>query len=260
MGGKTTRYKMKIAYDGTNFAGFQVQPHAQTIQGEIEKALMKIAKGNFIRIHGAGRTDAGVHAKGQIIHFDYPNRLPAEALLKGLNTLTPNAIAFLESEIVDDSFHSRYLSKGKMYQYRIDNNKVHDPFTRFFTYHHRYKMDLARTEKALAYFEGTHDFTSFASTHSDKEDKVRTIYESSVELNQKTNEWIFTFRGNGFLYNMIRVIMGTVIQVADGRRPVEDIPRILDAKDRTAAGPTLDAKGLCMMEVYYDEEKARNPY
>lgn len=251
---KSTRYKMILAYDGTDFAGFQVQPNVQTVQGEIEKALEKISKGTFIRIHGAGRTDSGVHAKGQVIHFDYPQKLATGGLLRALNALTPDSIAILEADIVDDSFHSRYLSKGKMYQYRIDNNNVENPFTRFFSYHHRYKMDLERTKEALSYFEGTHDFTSFASTHSDKEDKVRTIYESSVELDEKNNIWIFTFRGNGFLYNMIRVIMGTVVQVADGRRPPEDIPRILAAKDRNAAGPTLSAKGLCMMEVYYEEQ------
>lgn len=251
-----TRYKMKIAYDGTEYAGFQVQPNAKTVQGEIEKALNKLSKGIFIRIHGAGRTDAGVHAKGQIIHFDYPKKLPAQGLLKGLNTLTPDSISVLESEIVDNTFHARYLAKGKKYQYRVDNNTIENPFTRFYAYHHRYKMDVKRTQKALSLLEGTHDFTSFASTHSDKEDKVRTIYEASVSIDEKTNEWVFTFRGNGFLYNMIRVIMGTVLQVADGRRPVEDIIKILEKKDRNAAGPTLSPKGLCMVEVYYSNEEA----
>lgn len=248
------RYKMKLAYDGTNFSGFQVQPNKRTVQGEIEKALSKMSKEEFIRIKGAGRTDAGVHARGQIIHFDYPRYIPEDGMLRALNALGPEDIVFLESDIVDHTFHSQYLAKGKMYHYRVDNHSLKDPFTRFYAHHHPFDIDLKRTQKALAFLEGTHDFTSFASAHSDKEDKTRTIYEASVAIDEKTEEWIFTFRGNGFLYNMIRIIMGTILQVADGRRPVEDIKKILEAKDRTTAGPTVEAKGLCMMEVYYDED------
>lgn len=247
------RYKMKLAYDGTHFSGFQVQPNKRTVQGEIEKALSKMSKGNFIRIKGAGRTDAGVHAKGQIIHFDYPKQIPADGMLRALNTLGPEDIVFLESKIVDDSFHSQYLAKGKMYQYRVDNHQLKNPFTRLYTHHHPFEMDLNRTQKALAFLEGTHDFTSFASAHSDKEDKTRTIYEASVMIDEKTMEWIFTFRGNGFLYNMIRIIMGTILQIADGRREPEEIEQMLKAKDRAAAGPTAAPHGLCMVEVYYDE-------
>lgn len=247
------RYKMKLAYDGTAFSGFQIQPNKRTVQGEIEKALSKMAKGDFIRIKGAGRTDAGVHARGQMIHFDYPKYIPAEGMLRAMNTLGPEDIVFLNSEIVDQTFHSQYLATGKIYQYRVDNHQLKDPFTRLYAHHHPFEMDLKRTQKALAVLEGTHDFTSFASAHSDKEDKTRTIYEASVMIDEKTEEWIFTFRGNGFLYNMIRIIMGTILQIADGRRPLEDIKRILEAKDRTAAGPTASPKGLCMMEVLYDE-------
>ncbi len=246
------RYKMKLAYDGTQFSGFQVQPNKRTVQGEIEKALSKMSKGSFIRIKGAGRTDAGVHAKGQVIHFDYPTRIPADGMLRALNTLGPEDIVFLESEIVEDSFHAQYLAKGKTYQYRVDTNKLKNPFTRNYALHHPFEMDAERTRQALSYLEGTHDFTSFASAHSDKEDKTRTIYEASLKIDEQTNEWTFTFRGNGFLYNMIRIIMGTVLQVADGRREPEEIQQMLEAKDRTSAGPTAAPHGLCMMEVYYE--------
>lgn len=251
---ENTRYRLKLAYDGTNFSGFQVQPNKRTVQGEIEKALNTMSKGTFIRIKGAGRTDAGVHARGQVIHFDYPKAIPADGMLRALNALSPDDIVVYESDIVNDQFHSQYLAKGKTYQYRVDNHKLEDPFTRLYAHHHPFEMDLKRTKQALKYLEGTHDFTSFASAQSNKEDKTRTIYEASVEIDERTEEWVFTFRGNGFLYNMIRIIVGTVLQVADGRRPVEDIPNILEAKDRTVAGPTVAPKGLCMMEVYYSEK------
>jgi len=249
-----TRYKMTVSYDGTNYSGFQVQDNAKTIQGEIEKALKKIAKGRMIRIHGAGRTDAGVHAKAQVIHFDFPFHIPAPGLLKGINTDLPADIRVIEAEIVDLSFHSRYLAKGKTYEYRITNTKIQNPFKRLYTLHHSHRMDINRVREALTFFEGTHDFTSFTSVKTDKESKVRTIYEASVKLEEDTNEWIFVFKGNGFLYNMIRIIMGTILQVADGRKAVLDIPKIIEAKDREEAGPTVGARGLCMVEVYYDKQ------
>jgi len=245
---------MIVSYDGTNYSGFQVQDNAQTIQGDIEKTLKKIAKGEMVRIHGAGRTDAGVHAKAQVIHFDFPFHIPALGLLKGLNAGLPAAIRIIDAEIVDSSFHSRYLAKGKTYEYRIMNTAIENPFKRLYTLHHSHKMDIEQVREALTFFEGTHDFTSFTSVKTDKEKKVRTVYETSVIVDEDTNEWIFTFKGNGFLYNMIRIIMGTILQVADGRKAVSDIPKIIAAKDREAAGPTVDARGLCMVEVYYDKQ------
>lgn len=255
---KTTRYKFRISYDGTHFAGFQVQPNQRTVQGDIEKALKMISKGQFIRIHGAGRTDAGVHALGQIIHFDYPQRLPADAMQRALNTLTTDEIAFWEPEIVSEDFHSQYSAKAKTYQYRVNNSKIENPFTRLYALHHPYPMKMDRIQKALSYFVGEHDFTSFSSTHSNAESKVRTIYEASCRYEEATQEFIFTFRGNGFLYNQIRVMMGTLLQVADGRRPAEDIPDILEAKYRKKAGPTAASRGLCMMEVFYENNEEQN--
>lgn len=253
-----TRYKLTIAYDGTDYAGFQVQPNAETVQGEIETALYTMTKDTFIRIHGAGRTDAGVHAQGQVIHYDYPKELPAEGMKKALNALTSDAIAVKKAEIVSDTFHSRFLATGKKYQYRVDNKEVANPLQRHFTYHHPYKMDRKRVEQALQYFVGTHDFTSFTSAQSEIEDKVRTIHEASVQVDEETNEWTFTFRGTGFLYNMVRIIMGTLIEIADGRREPDDIPAILEAKDREKAGITLAPQGLCMVEVSYDRPEEAN--
>lgn len=248
------RYKAIIAYDGTDFSGFQYQPNRRTIQGELEKALTQRAKSEPIRIHGAGRTDAGVHARGQVIHFDFPFFIEPKGLLIGLNASTPPEISLLSIEVVDETFHSRYLAKAKKYQYRIDNNETADPFLRLYAYNHRYPMNRSSLEEALKHLEGTHDFTSFASTHAEVTSKVRTLYQASVEVEEDTNEWTFTFIGDGFLYNMIRILMGTLLQVADGRIAAEEIPKIIAAKDREMAGPTLSPIGLRMETVYYDED------
>ncbi|MER2063458.1 MAG: tRNA pseudouridine(38-40) synthase TruA [Alkalibacterium sp.] len=248
------RYKAKILYDGTHFSGYQVQPSERTVQGELEKILTKIAKGEKVRVHGAGRTDAGVHAKGQVIHFDLPFEIDPVGLMTGMNSGTTSEITVLDVERVDDDFHARYHAKGKKYTYRVDNNRFRDPFLRLYSHHHRYPMTKEKVEQALRELVGSHDFTSFASTHSDKEDKVRIIYQTALEVDEESNEWVFTFVGNGFLYNMIRILMGTLLQVADGRREPEEIKEILAAKDREAAGPTLSPSGLCMEEVYYKAE------
>lgn len=249
----TYRYKARIAYDGTHFSGFQIQSNTRTVQGELEASLSKLAKGKKIRVHGAGRTDAGVHARGQIIHFDFPFFIEIEGMQRALNAMTTSEIAVTHIELTDKDFHSRFKAKGKMYRYTVDNNRFRDPFLRHFSSHHRYPMALEPVEEALQYFLGTHDFTSFASTHGETSHNTRTIYQASVEMNRENNEWVFTFVGNGFLYNMIRIIMGTLLEVADGRRQATDIPVILAAKDREAAGKTAAPEGLCMVEVYYDE-------
>jgi tRNA pseudouridine38-40 synthase len=212
----TIRYKATIAYDGTDFMGFQIQPNQRTVQGELEQVLATIAQDQFIRIHPAGRTDTGVHASGMIIHFDFPNPIATDGLFRAMNALVPDDIVIKHLEIVSDAFHARYHAKAKKYTYRIFNKKLPDPFIRNFVLHHPYRMDKTRVEKALKALVGEHDFTSFCSQKTDKENKIRIIYEASVEVNEQTNEWIFTFIGNGFLYNMIRIIMGTILEIADG--------------------------------------------
>lgn len=247
----TQRYKAIIAYDGTNFSGFQVQPNERTVQGEIEAALKRINKGKFIRIHPSGRTDAGAHAEGMVFHFDYSASIPTDGLFKAMNTLIPFDISLLKLEPVADDFHARYHAKAKTYVYRVHNHELRDPFKRNFVYQHTYPMDLERVQSALDVLIGTHDFTSFCSTRTDKEDKVRTIYDIRVEQDIDQNEWLFTFYGDGFLYNMIRIIMGTVLPIADGRWEVSKMNDILQAKDRNTAGTTLSARGLCLKMVHY---------
>ncbi|HLR92506.1 MAG TPA: tRNA pseudouridine(38-40) synthase TruA, partial [Atopostipes sp.] len=214
---ETVRYKAIIAYDGTHFSGFQIQPNGRTVQGELERVLKKINKGTFVRIHPAGRTDAGVHARGMVIHFDYLSSIPTEGLFKAMNILTSADISINRLEIVENDFHARYHAISKTYTYRVHNEAIRDPFIRNFTLHHPYSLNREKAEQALRVIVGKHDFTSFCSTKTDKEDKVRTVYEASVDVDESTNIWTFTFHGDGFLYNMIRIIMGTVLEIADGR-------------------------------------------
>lgn len=245
------RYKATIAYDGTDFSGFQVQPDKRTVQGKIESILKIINQGKFVRIHPAGRTDAGAHAEGMVFHFDYTNKIPSKGLFKAINSLISKDITLLKLEKAPDDFHARYHAKSKTYIYRIHNQELPNPFNRNFVYHHPYPLDIERAEKALNVLVGTHDFTSFCSTKTDKEDKVRTIYNITVQKNEKNNEWEFTFHGNGFLYNMIRIIMGTVLPIADGRKEVGEMLEVLIAKDRNVAGKTLSASGLCLKKIHY---------
>ena len=251
------RYKMIIQYDGTHFAGFQIQPNDRTVQGEIQKALKIMTKGLEIIIHGSGRTDSGVHAIGQVIHFDYPILLPVENMQRALNSLTTDELFVEKVAIVDTNFHARYNTSGKKYQYRVDLNAIPNPFKRLYTLHHPYPIDMEKLQNALKDLEGEHDFSSFCASNSGRENKVRTVYEASVVKDVFNNELIFTFRGNGFLYNMVRIFVGTLLQIANGLRPADEIKRLLAVKDRNEAGPTAKPQGLYLMEVYYKSETAR---
>lgn len=249
---KLIRYKATIAYDGTNFSGFQAQPNARTVQDEIESALTIINHNAFVRIYPAGRTDAGVHALAMVIHFDFPDTIPQIGVFRALNALVPEDIVVKKLEVIANDFHARYDAIGKTYIYRVNTGKTKDPFTRNFAVHHPYSLDIKKLEDALAVLVGTHDFTSFCSTKTDKKDKVRTLYKADIQQDLKLNEFVFTFHGDGFLYNMIRIIMGTALEIADGRREVSDMAEILAAKDRTQAGITAPAKGLFLYQVHYD--------
>lgn len=259
-GKDTIRYKATIAYDGTDFSGFQFQHTERTVQGEIEKALTRINKNQFIRIHPAGRTDAGVHALGMIIHFDFIASIQKEGLFKALNVLTPSDISILDLVEVDKAFHARYHAIAKTYTYRIDNNSIQNPFTRRFSLHHPYTMNQEKAQAALDVIIGTHDFTSFSSIKSEVKDKVRTIYSARIEENLETKEWVFTFTGNGFLYNMIRILVGTTLEIADGRKDLSTMKAILEMQDRNMAGKTIAAQGLRLEKVYYEESELDNLY
>ncbi|MGX2945662.1 tRNA pseudouridine(38-40) synthase TruA [Enterococcus alishanensis] len=247
------RYKAIIAYDGTNFNGFQRQPNGRTVQEEFEKTLQKINHGEPIMIHGSGRTDAGVHALGQVIHFDYDDPRPLEKLRFALDTQTPDDIAVRSVERVAEDFHARYHVVEKTYHYKVQIQKPRSPFRRYYAAYYPYPLDLEKIRQALPALLGTHDFTSFCASGSSVEDKVRMIYQADLEVNGDGTELTFIFRGNGFLYKMIRILAGTLLKIGNDRLAVDSIPVIIAKKDRNAAGPTAHPEGLYLAEVKYAE-------
>ncbi|MBS4224980.1 tRNA pseudouridine(38-40) synthase TruA [Lederbergia citrea] len=243
------RYKAKIAYDGSRYSGFQIQPNGRTVQEELEKALKKMHKGSLVKVTSSGRTDAGVHARGQVFHFDSPLLLPSERWVNAVNGLLPYDLSLLEVEKADPDFHARYDVVGKTYKYFLYTGKIRDPFKHHFTSYYPYKLNVEQMREAAEYLVGTFDFTSFCSAKTTKENRVRTI--SVIDIEVVGDEIIFTFTGTGFLYNMVRIIVGTLLKVGSGKIKPGDIPEILAAHDRKRAGKTAAAKGLYLWEVYY---------
>lgn len=248
-----TRYKAVISYDGYAFAGFQRQPHARSVQEEIEKTLTRLNQGNPVTIHGAGRTDSGVHALGQVLHFDLPQARDEEKLRFALDTQTSEDIDFISVEQVADDFHSRYNKHSKTYEFLVDFGRPKNPMMRHYATHYPYPLDVERMQAAIKKLEGTHDFTGFTASGTSVEDKVRTITEARLELDEKRHFLIFTFSGNGFLYKQIRNMVGTLLKIGNGRMPVEQIDLILERKDRNLAGPTAAPNGLYLKEIRYEQ-------
>ncbi|MUT68221.1 tRNA pseudouridine(38-40) synthase TruA [Paenibacillus sp. NEAU-GSW1] len=239
-----------VSYEGTEFNGFQSQPYGRTVQQEIEKAIHTLT-GEEIIIHGSGRTDAGVHALGQVFHFHTESAIPAERWAIALNTRLPKDIVIREVHEVDLSFHSRKSAKRKTYRYTIDTGKFPDVFGRRSAFHHPMPLKVDAMQEGLNALIGEHDFTSFTSIHSTKTSHVRTVYEAYFE--QQGHMLHMYITGNGFLYNMVRVIMGTLLQVGQGKRQPADIKRILEGRSRALAGPTAMAHGLMLMHVEYPD-------
>lgn len=245
------RIMCTMSYDGTNFSGFQIQPKERTVHGEIERALQKVHKGKHVRIQTSGRTDAGVHAKGQAIHFDTDLNLQEDQWKKVLNTLLPADIHIQMVKFVDDDFHVRYHALEKEYRYFLVHGVEHDVFKRNYVYHYPYDLDIDRMKEACRYFEGEHDFTSFASAKSTvKGDKIRTLYE--VSCTEEAGMIVFKLRGSGFLYTMARTIIGTIIDIGNGKAEPADIESLFAAKDRTKVGKSAPAEGLFLWEVKYE--------
>lgn len=250
------RYKVTVAYDGTKFSGFQSQPDQRTVQGTLEAALTKMNKGGFIRVYGSGRTDAGVHALGQVIHFDYPKEIPARNLLLALNSLLPLDMEVVASERPVADFHAQFDTIAKCYRYRVSRGRFTDPFKRFYTGHYPYPIDVRRIETALLDLLGEHDFTSFAASGGVIKNKVRTIYAATLTVDEAQNELIFEFTGNGFLYNMVRILVATLLEIGNSRRDVHDFRRLFEVKDRQQARGTAPASGLYLKKVYYPGDEA----
>lgn len=249
------RYKVTIAYDGSLYVGFQHQINGQSIQEVFEKALHKLSKGQHIKIVASGRTDSGVHAFGQVVHFDYFGRMTCDSMKKALNSVLPESIRVEDVECVSQLFHARYHTSGKRYEYYVDCSKVQSPFTRLYQLHHPFCPSIEKMNDALISILGTHDFSSFCSTKTDKENKVRTVTLAKVEwIDESRTKMRFTFEGDGFLYNMIRILVGTTLQIGDGLKPVDELKRVLALKDRNQAGPTAKAHGLYLAKVFYKDE------
>jgi len=243
------RYKGIVTYDGSGFSGYQIQLNGRTVQEELEKALRTMHKGADVNVIASGRTDAGVHARGQVIHFDSFLQLPSERWVKALNGLLPEDISIMEVHTASSDFHARFDAKGKTYKYVVYMGSVRNPFKRHYAAYHPYKTDISKVKNAADFLIGTHDYTSFCSTKTDKENKVRTVSKISIE--QNGDELVFTFTGNGFLYNMVRIMVGTLLDVGTGKIELARIPDILAGRDRTLAGKTAPAEGLYLWEVYY---------
>jgi tRNA pseudouridine38-40 synthase len=243
------RFKCIVTYDGTLFAGYQVQPNKRTVQGELERALKKLHKGEDIRVTASGRTDAGVHARGQVIHFDSPLNIPLEKWEIALNSLLPDDVAVIGAARAAEDFHVRFDAKGKEYRYLVHLSSQRDPFKRHYAYQFPYALNIDSIRKAAAGLVGTHDFTSFCSAKTEVEDKVREIQE--IEVLEEGDMLIFRFKGTGFLYNMVRILTGTLLEVGSGERDADSMPAIIEEKNRSSAGKTAPPQGLYLWKVFY---------
>ncbi len=254
-----TRYKVTIAYDGTHFSGFQRQPQARSVQEELEKTLTKLNSGQPVTVHGAGRTDAGVHAYGQVIHFDLPEAREVEKLRFALDTQSPEDIAVVRVEQVADDFHCRYAKHHKTYEFLVDVGRPKNPMLRHLTTAYPYPVELVPMQEAIKDLIGTHDFTGFTASGTSVANKVRTITAASVTYDATKHLYTFTFTGNGFLYKQVRNMVGTLLKIGNGRFPISQIKTVLDSKNRQLAGPTAGPGGLYLKEISYDDDVHSRP-
>ena len=244
------RIMLRVAYDGTSYSGWQVQPNAVTVEGVLKNALEDLFA-QPIMVIGASRTDAGVHAMGNVAVFDVETRIAPEKIAYALNARLPEDIKIHESRVVKDDFHPRHVDCVKTYEYSVWNATFENPKERLYCHFDYGKLDIENMKKACEYFVGEHDFTSFCSTGTQVEDKVRTIY--SIDVSQIGCKLIIRVTGNGFLYNMVRIIAGTLFKVGQGAINPADISTIIESRDRQLAGPTAPARGLTLVEIKYKE-------
>lgn len=241
--------KLTIEYDGTNFSGWQRQPNARTVQEEIEKALTMLFK-KEIKIYGSGRTDAGVHALGQVANFKEEFTIPVERIPMALNSLLPGDISIKSAVEADHNFHARFSATGKKYIYKILRSPMRRPLYRNYSYWISEELDITAMRIAAAYFVGTYDFKGFMSSGSSVRDTIRTIYSFDVWF--EDNMIIIETSGNGFLYNMVRIMAGTLVDIGRNKIQRDLLPQIIKDGIRDKGGHTAPAQGLYLAEVYYD--------
>lgn len=242
------RYKLTISYDGTNYSGFQIQPDKVTVQGVLENAMSK-AIGESITIVPSGRTDAGVSAIGQVAHFDVED-IDERRTMGFVNSLLPSDIRVLDIEETTKDFHARFGAKRKTYEYLFYVGHSEIPVYERLATHVGYNVNIEDMKMACKYFVGTHDYSAFCASNTSVVDKVRTIYDMHIDA-ISDGLYRLSITGNGFLYNMVRIIMGTLISVGMGKIKVEDIPKVIDGLDRSQAGKTMPSKGLYLKKVEY---------
>ena len=245
------RYFMTFSYDGSKYKGYQKQPKVKTIQSEIEKALKQINNNEKVEIHASGRTDAGVHALNQKAHFDLTIKITHEKLKNALNSLIPDDIYVKNIIEVEDDFHARFNVRAKEYIYKI-NMGEYDPIQKDYVYQYNKKLDVVEIERAMKYLEGEYNFKSFTKTDDEKDDYVRKIVQTNLIRDVKNvNQIVLSFLGTGFLRYMVRNIVGTLIEIGEGKRKSEDMIEILEKKDRKCAGKTANPEGLYLKDVFY---------
>lgn len=272
-------WKLTVAYDGTDFHGWQVQPEKVTIQGELQSALGRLV-GESPLPQGSGRTDAGVHALAQVASFSLQARIPPENLIRSLNRTLPGSIRILGAEIVPDDFHARHSAIAKTYEYRVlpiepAADQICPPFLARYVYPYSWRTDFERLQGAAAAFVGEHDFRSFAATDPDLATRSGDAAETSVKTQPRTavrtifsSQWreqtidgfqilVYRVRGNGFLHHMVRNLVGTMLDVGRGYMRLDDLPAIIEGRDRSLAGPTAPARGLFLHSVEYDALEAK---
>lgn len=240
--------RLVVEYDGTDFAGWQAQPRARTVQRVLQNAIRRVVH-EKVNLLASGRTDSGVHAKAQVANFRTHSKISAGHLALAINTKLPRDVAVLSAEDVPVSFHATYDAEGKLYRYRISRRPARPVLERRLAYWVRGPLDVAAMRRAAKHLTGTHDFNSFRAEGHREMDTVRTV--NSIEIVEAGDLLDILIKGDGFLYMMVRIIAGTLVRVGQGKIPPGAVEKILAARDRKAAGPTLPPRGLTLMEVYY---------
>jgi len=243
------KYKLTLEYDGTDFAGFQTQIKTRTVQDVLQKALKTVYK-KSIKVVGASRTDSGVHAEGQVVHFESAQKIAPSNLLKAINSNLPEDVAVRQVEEVPDDFHARYGAKKKLYEYRVNPSSLREPLKRRRTYFYRYPVDVNKLTSAAKCLVGTHDFKSFQAKSSQKQEMstVRTLYKVTIKQGDGLT---FIFEENGFLYNMVRNLVGSLLEVGQNKISLADFKKNFEGCDRKLTGPTAPAHALTLKKITY---------
>ena len=246
------RIFLRVAYDGTDFVGWQIQNEGRTVEGELNKAINALT-GETIEVIGASRTDSGVHAKGNVAVFDTESTVPADRFMYALNSLLPEDISVVESKEVAADFHPRHCSSIKTYEYRIFVSRINDPLKRRYAYRFPTELNVERMDEAAKYLIGEHDFKSFCCVRTQAETTVRKIY--SADVFHDGDDIVIRVSGAGFLYNMVRIIAGSLMEVGSGKKDPQHIKEVLEGTDRTLAGPTAEPQGLTLVNIEFVDEQ-----